>query len=357
MSGTSRYLDPPGEQVGFDDLLVSNARDLVRILRPGKLPFCRLLECRRVEGSRPAEVVVLEVEIGVGQYPKNDIRRHERVAAVFREDAAAVPEALALRSDFPFVPHLNSLDSGELPRSLCLYDESYHELKLTWTSIAFVERIREWLALTARGELHAEDQPLEPLLVGSPMSIVLPSDLFGRHKEAPALLAVRAVEHEGKIQALIASRADDERLHRLGLRYVAVGIVGEPQEHGVIRMTPTSLRQLHDFLKSAGLDFLGELRRRLELWRGREDLGQLMAMELVLVVALPKKRSTSDSVEVSDAWAFICKETADKLSERLGVLLGADETELLGEDVELLPLNVNYALSRGKAAELSGVGS
>ncbi|MGI8860784.1 MAG: Mov34/MPN/PAD-1 family protein [Rubrobacteraceae bacterium] len=350
------YIDPPGKPVGFGDLTVAKARDLVRILSPGSLPYCELLDCRRLEDPHQAEVVVFEVEVQRGQHPVHDVKGRERIAAVFREDDVVAPEALALRPDFPSVPHLNSLNVTfleELPRSLCLYDQPYHDLKLTWTSIAFVERIREWLALTARGELHAEDQPLEPLLVGSPVPLVLPSDLFGVDDATPELLVVRGVGHEGEIRALIARHHSNGFQDGLGLNYVAVSLLGKPQEHGVIRMTPTSLRELHGFLKDAGMDLLGELRGYLESWRSSEGLMSLMGMEMVLVVALPKTRDASGAVEASDTWAFICQETAAQLSTRLGVVIGSDETELMGEDVDLVPLNVNYALSRKKAAELS----
>lgn len=359
------YLNPPGERVGFDDLAGAKARDLVRILRPGNVPYCQLLECRRIEDPNPAEVVVFEVDVQRGQYPVHNVRRRERIAAVFREDDATVPEALALRSDFPLVPHVNSLNTTllkEFPRSLCLYDEPYHELKLTWTSVAFVERIREWLALTARGELHAEDQPLEPLLIGSPVTLVLPSDLFDEDEEAPELLIARVVQHEGNVRAIIAGYANGSSQE--GLRYVAAGLVGEPQEHGVIQSTPATLRELRNSLKATGFDLFRELQARLHSWRGSEDLARLLVMELLLIVALPKTRSESGSVEASDVWAFVCKEGAGRLGERLGVwqahgghlgvLLGDDDVELQGEDITLLPLNVNYALSRQKAAELSG---
>jgi hypothetical protein len=350
------YTDPLGERIGFDDLTVEKARDLVRLLRPGSLPYCDLLECRRLEDPR-ADVVVFEVEVQRGQRTANDVRRHESIAAVFREDDAIAPEALVLRSDFPSVPHVNSVNLTflkEYPRSLCLYDQPYHDLKLRWTSIAFVERIREWLALTARGELHADDQPLEPLLVGSPIPLVLPSDLFGGGDETPELLVVRGAGHEGQVQALIARHQSDGFRDGLGLSYAAVSLVGEPQEHGVIRTTPTSLRELHGFLEDAEMDLLGELRSRLESWRSREERASLMGMEMVLVVALPKTRHPSGAIEASDTWAFICQETAAELSTRLGVVIGSDETELMGADVGLVPLNVNYALSRKKAAELGG---
>jgi hypothetical protein len=358
------FLDPPGESIGCDDLRVAKAQDLATRLRTGDLPFCRFLECRRVEGSDLTEAVVFEVEVEVGQRPVHDIRRRERVAATFKENDTA-PEVLALRSDFPFVPHLNLRDSGEVPRSLCLYDVPYNELKLTWTSVSFIERIRQWFALTARGELHADDQPLEPLLIGSPLSLVLASDLFDEHSESPEMLMGRIVEYEGNVQAIIAEHFSKQTQQNPELRYVATRFVGKPQEHGVIRSTPTTLRELRDFLGSAGMDLFAELRGRLSSWRGNESLDGLLDMELLVVVALPKMREAAGPIEASDVWAFVCKESVGRLGERLGVwqvhdghlaaLLGYSDPELEGEDVTLIPLNVNFALSRESAAQFSGV--
>ncbi len=195
---------------------------------------------------------------------------------------------------------------------------------------------------------------------------MLPSDVFDEDEGAPELLTARVVEHEGNVRAVIAGYVNESAQERQELRYVAASLVGEPQEHGVIRSTPTTLLELHDALKGAGLDLLKELHARLDSWRGSEDLAQLLDMELLLIVALPKTRSEAGSVEASDVWAFVCKEGAGRLGERLGVwqahdghlgvLLGDGDVELQGEDVTLLPLNVNYALSREKAAELSGAG-
>jgi hypothetical protein len=208
--GDMTYLEPPGRRVDPGDLQVPKARDVAGLLRTGDLPFCELLECRCVEEPTAAEVIVVEVE--VGQHPAHDIRRRERVAAVFREDDEAVPEALALRPDFPLVSHINaqSFVGSELPRSLCMYEEPYPEVRLRWTAASFVGRIRNWLALTARGELHADDQPLEPLLLGSPWSLVLPPDLFEEYPKAdPETLGVRTVEDGRGGYTLITERLDE----------------------------------------------------------------------------------------------------------------------------------------------------
>ncbi|MEX2219392.1 MAG: hypothetical protein WD749_11625 [Phycisphaerales bacterium] len=103
----------------------------------------------------------------------NDIRGIERVAAVFEASDRDYPEVLALRNDFPLVLHLNQRER-EFPRSLCLYDRVWAEVRVTWTAPAFLERVRWWLAGTAQGSLHGDDQQLEPLLVSWGYWLVLP---------------------------------------------------------------------------------------------------------------------------------------------------------------------------------------
>jgi hypothetical protein len=361
--GDVTYLEPPGRRVDPGDLRVPKARDVAWLLRTSDLPFCELLECRRAEAPTAAEVVVVEVE--VGQHPAHDIRQRERVAAVFREDDKTVPEALALRPDFPLVPHINAQSSvgSELPRSLCLYEEPYPEVKLRWTAASFVGRVRNWLALTARGKLHADDQPLEPLLLGSPWSLVLPPDLFEEYPEAGLeTLGVRSVEDGRGGYTLITERLGEAQ-DRSALQYAAVGLVGDPQEHGVIQTPPASLSRLRDYLRVAGLDLYEELRARLRSWLWDERFNDLLEKRLILVVALPKTRRPTGAVEASDVWAFLSADSAGEVGTRLGiweahdrhygVYLGGDASELRGEDVPLAPLNIGYAFSREQAAALS----
>ena len=366
-AGEVNYLEPPGERVGTGDLRVPKARDVAGLLRTGDLPFCELLECRRVGGNAPAEVAVFELEVEVGQHPKRDIRRRERVAAVFREDDGAVPEALALRSDFPLVPHINAQSSvgGGLPRSMCLYEEPYPEINLRWTAASFVGRIRDWLACTARGELHADDQPLEPLLLGSPWNLVLPPDLFeDRPKSAPEALGVRAVDDGRGGYTLLAERLGEAQ-ERSDLQYVAVGLVGEPREHGVVQTPPASMSRLRDYLREAGLELYDELRGRTRSWLRDDRFNALLEKRLILVVALPKTRRPSGAIEASEIWAFMSADSVGEVGTRLGIweareghygiILGGDAPELLGEDLPLAPLNVGYAFSREQAAALSGL--
>src|SRR5439155_4406294 len=92
------------------------------------------------------------------------------------------PQALALRTEFPNAPHVNRT-LEEIPRSLCVYDTPYNETKLTWTAGRFVERIRVWIRDTARGVLHRDEQPLEPVLLATAHTLILPADLFANSED------------------------------------------------------------------------------------------------------------------------------------------------------------------------------
>ena len=164
------FLDPSGTPVDAQSFTIPRARDLADALGSGVLDFVRLVECKRCDAGSAdgeAEIIVLDLDVQRPQLTVNDIRRVERVAVVLEADDASYPDVLALRSDFPLVPHLN-LRKDEFPRSLCLYDQSWDEVRTRWTASAFIERIRTWLADTATGTLHRDDQPLEPLLFGTP---------------------------------------------------------------------------------------------------------------------------------------------------------------------------------------------
>ena len=148
-------------------------------------------------------MIVFDVEVELPQDIVDPIERIERVCAEFFWSDDRMPKVFALREDFPLVPHLN-LEDQELPRSLCLYDESYEDLKRRWTAARFVERVREWLCLTARGELHRPDQPLEPLFLAHGGELVVPSDLFASNDGSPNLLQVARISEEGEKFFLIA---------------------------------------------------------------------------------------------------------------------------------------------------------
>lgn len=330
------------------------------------IAYARLVECRHVAESG-VETIVLEVEPEIPQRPVHDIRGIERITVSFEASDQVTPEVRALRTDFPSVPHLN-LRTVEFPRSLCLYDEPWRELQLRWTPAELVARLRDWLAKTARDELHAAGQPLEPILFESPWTIVVPQDLLqGKVTDAvPALLQITKVEGGVDQITLIAEKLDPLRDgdRPTVSEFIATTVSVNPQQHGTIRKQPGNLLELAELLAPAGIDLLGELRLRLRAWQLDGAYQDVYKARLVLMIVLPKIRAPGSEVEATETWAFLFAQTIAEIGEQIGIwglsdgvpglLIGTDETKL-GDQVGLALLNPTETFTRQRAASLGGV--
>lgn len=359
MSGTD-YLPLLGQSTSPDDLIVPKARELVRLLEADPpLPFVALAECRRktaADGTLLWEGIVCDVEAELPQDRLYDLRTVERVAAVFYATDATYPDVIALRPDFPFAPHQNVREE-RIPRSLCLYEEPYPEVRLSWTPIDFVERIRLWLTGTATGTLHHADQPLEQLIGGHFAHLVLPADIFS--PEAASTMEVLDVGTvDASEQFLIASRQTDEAAHQNG-PFVALLVVAPPQQHGIIECLPPDLASLHEFLAKTGLDLRAIVRDHIRTWLPNKEV---LSKRLILVVSLPKTRELGGAVEVLETWAFLMLDTVQEVGARLGMLAAQGGVyvplitgpELDGGDCQLLMLKPALGFDRAAAARMNG---
>ncbi len=351
-----------GEVVTTRVLGTPKARELARLLESDQLQYARLIDCRR---APPFDVVSLELDVEVAQLRAYDIRPVERLAIVFDDADRFAPEVLALRADFPVVPHLN-LRSWETPRSLCLFEERYRDLKRRWTAAMFVARIREWLRLTARGELHASDQPLEPLLLDNDGMLILPHDLFeaadGPVASVRSLTITRQRDHRGGL-VLVAERAEAQHgREQQAPAFVATAIICGARPHGTIRHTPRSLKELHELIAESGTDLLGHLRQQLVDWKDKAP--GLLDARLILVTAFPKTRVAEMAIEVSDVWAFLTSAPVRDIGAaigrwalhegRVGVLLGGGDDTRHGDEVAVTLLDPVFTLSRKAAAHYNG---
>lgn len=355
------HLDPGGLVVPPTCFQLPRARRFAEAVGNGRLAYVAIVECRQRASStdgRCDEIVVIEVEIERPQVLANDIRRTERIAVRFVAADDWYPEVLALRADFPRVPHLN-LGDEELPRSLCLYDQPWSQIALRWTPTSCVERIRYWLAETAKGTLHQADQPLEPFIFGSGITIVLPADLFSdNEKQSHEELRVGWVMNpkEGG-RVLLADRGTGGG----DAPFLALSVTAPAQTHGAIRHRPRTLKELDDLLQTAGFSLLTFLRQRLLEWNSEE----LLAKHLLIVVAFPLMRDGRIMVEANDLWAFLLASTIADVGSAIGIWEALSGTKRMGlvlhgvagADGEAVPLDVlnpQFALTRAKAAAASG---
>lgn len=358
---SDEYLHVSGEEISIGDIKIPKARETVTAIET--LPYFSLLAVRKLQDG--SEAVVFETEIEVGQRTVHNISDIERIAVIFSPADENFPEVLALRENFPEVPHINLRDQ-EKPRSLCLYDEKYSEFKLRWTPIHFLERIRQWLSLTAKGELHADEQALEPLLIGTATRLIVPFDLLTKEEETLDLLLIRRAECGDNAITFIADRIEKHPPQKGEVPYVATVIKCDPQVHGIINKQPANLHELHNFLIVAGVDLLSLLRKRLQDFKENIHYN-LRKANLVLIIEMPKTRREGEPPESNEIWAFLILNTIEEIGLEVGIWakfqgqlasLGlAPDLTKNGETIKAYLLNPVNTLSRELASQLSGFSS
>ena len=294
------FFPSPGDPLEPEAFTLDRARQVRDAL--ALYPFASLIEARRrVTENRHEELLVVEIEADVPQDTVYDIRTPERLVLGFECDDRDYPTVDALRTNFPSVPHLYWTPAEE-PRSLCLYEAPWAELRLRWTGAGFLGDIARWLARTAIGELHDADQPLEPFLFGSRCIVVIPDGLFEGGAKRKAYVAVAVAEREGRPSVLKLLAVGEDELSESRRMHV-VTAVGEPAVQDAMHDCPRNMMELIELLRLGGIDLVNVLVEQLGLLfeggRGpREEDG------LLLLVKLLRRRRPAGAAEALEAWAF-----------------------------------------------------
>jgi len=360
------FLDPGGVPVSPEELTLPRALELAGLLGSGVLRYTHLVECRRGPDMATAgECVIFDVTVERPQLLAHPIARVERVAVLFDPTPDGPPEVLALRPDFPPVPHIN-LRTCEFPRSLCLDDRPWSEVSRRWTAAAFVQRIRWWLTETARGTLHQSDQPLEPLVLDTTVPLILPPDLLSNPLQKEEFLAVQTLASSSGTPALLARRVVNRA--DAGVEYTAIALRCQPQPHGVIRHHPDTLDALHALTSAAGLDLKKEIKARLNEWFYRQRFRE---SRLIVLLSLPKQRQPGGPVEETDLVAVACFDRVADVAVKLGEWKprpqaknkrqqrhrdkkSASKQPKAGDSINVFLLRPVFGLSPAMAAELNG---
>ena len=359
------FCEIDGEVIPASDLIISKAKDFAKAVENSN--YACLVEYRRTISDD--EIIIFDTKVQVGQKTVHDIRRYERMAVVFEKSDVRMPDVLALRRNFPLVPHVNRR-SKEFPRSLCVTEQDYNEWKLQFTGATFLENIRHWLALTAKGTLHAEDQPLEPLLVGSLGELILPYDFFTKNTDSE-LLSITFVETRNQRGVFIAERLKDVDNNRDSFKYVAAVFHSTPQPQGIIRTAPANLLELREYLSRRNIDLFRKLRSRLIDWRSKAKRDkhkekEILGARLVLIVCLPKTRNRNSTPEKVEFCAFLTVESLKKVGIEIGLWVESDrylrylipvDWNKSGKKIQLYMLNPILSFSREWGTRLNGLSS
>jgi hypothetical protein len=335
------------------DTFITEAKTKATIKAIELSPYCTLIELRKNDN---VEIIVFETEIELPQYKKKDILRIERIAIIYTIGDDIAPEVLSLRSNFPSdIPHLNLRDNA-YPKSLCIYEQQYSELRVNWNAAKFIEDIRQWMSATALNNLHQDTQVLEPLLQNDNGTIMYFPGAWNLQRLYVTQLSITK---DGK-EILLALPFG---IPNTQAAFTTILLIGQPQLHGVISHTPKNIGHLQHFLSKANIEVF---RCVIEKIRSvvNEDKSQLNN-RLLFLVSLPKKRNESDTKYEYEAYSFSTKQSIKSIGLKTGLLgslgevveplIGAEANlEILGSE-EIVLYRANVTLTAELARAVNGI--
>ena len=271
------------------------------------------------------EILIVDVECdGVPSKNSVGIEFRERMALCVPADEGKLVEVSAMRKGFPVLIHENN-GLREGPASLCLYFEPAKAVLRTWTPQRCLRRIQWWLEQSARGALHAADQPVEQLFFVSKYELVLPWNI----DQLRADPNVRPVVQRGPQRPeggtcflrFIPRHVDPPQGTVTHIELNLPTIV-----QGFVERDPTTLGELADVLAGRGINLLGPLKEALAAGVGAGGIPIAKAESLLVVVLnVPIARdATSEPSRIAQR-AFIVDTDVRELAVATGALMVHDK--------------------------------
>lgn len=298
----------------------------------------------------------LTVEMGpmeIPQYPINPVMATEQVCIHVAD--SEIP-AVYCRLDFPVVPHLNVLADGQ--KTLCLFDVSYEEIKYSFNASMFLHRIIWWFEQTARGELHQNDQPLEPYFPWVKDSLIL-----NPGNAAPLVRLKKIDSSNGSLFQELPLDAQSEgkvyTLLKLGIK--------KTYTKNIISKMPATLGELDDAFEDRIIDsleccipYIWSI-KQTSLFKQcfQEKESALKNSEVLLAVQVGIARSDTDPPEQYCVRAFRVADNFQSVYQAFGYqrnqkrqLVKSSKTDAY-KDIPIYPYNVFYSFTRDFALRLN----
>ena len=277
------------------------------------------LFARRETGVVTDESLVVDVEChGVPSRNPYGIRFSERLAVSVPANAKQLVTVLALRRGFPTLIHQNQAPIDG-PANLCLYFEPAPAILRTWTPQKFLRRIQWWLEESAKGTLHAADQPVEHLFFASPFELVLPWN-FDDMRLRPGQQFVirrggqRPDRGETYFVAPVGSGDAGERA-AIPIELQLPSIV-----QGQIERDPMNLGELADLLAARGIDLLVALDKAVHQRVDHQGATEPADAFSIIILHVPVARASGAEPERVARRAFLLRKGPLRLGELTGAL-------------------------------------
>lgn len=275
-------------------------------------PFAELTG---IEIREHVDVLHIRLEPELPQHRKVPIQNHEPVAVLFDKTDVTAPRFFSARADFPVdldLVHTNR-DFEADGIGLCLWEQAWGDLSRTLTAQGLVERMRRWFTLTARGEVHPQDQRLEPLLPGTSNTLIMPAGI----PHGPWHV-VRCTEIDQRYTLLLDPAPVAERP---ALSFALFTLELGPVIHGALKRRPYDFAGLATLISELGADLMDSLRAWLLL---PEQLAGAADLRALMLIVIPLRRSADDPAESYEIWAYSSLGAIAEFGESLGITMTAD---------------------------------
>ena len=363
MHGLHSWWDSFGTEISTSDLTIPRARALAQVAERGLLIAGRL-SAIKVSKDKLHEAILLELDVERPQDSVVDIKRREPIAVVFQQNDT-LPEVRAVRTGFPRTIHQNFSASSE-PPWLCIDDRPWQEARLSFTASNFVQRIQLWLSRAAINELHATDQPLEPIFYGNGLKLVISRKMLLDCETTQEIIAYSNSEHSLVLQTVPLERVKTNEMPPN--RLMAIGLKLKRLDQNRMRTLPHNAEELAALLEEYGVDLCKIISDRVTAWAGlSSDNLRRLESKVLLIVGFPLDNTN----QILDVRGFLLAETAGNLAVMLGVLVRNSSGEgnanafirLIPPEksgsidtIMVAPVEVHFEMDRELGAAVSGNG-
>jgi hypothetical protein len=315
----------------------------------------------RQNAASDTSVVLLRLTTSLGQKRTiNDVREVELVA-VLAKTGVAIPYVYPIRTDFPqYLPHMNLNFMGHR-RSLCLFDAMPDDVAHIYSPDMLIARLRWWMTESAHGELHGDDQPLDPSIAPSFFDLILPPDFdeTGSQNYTAFKTSDRMIS---PIELVRSDRLPGGNVHQ----YASTIITTDPIDHGAMVDLPSNLAELMTTYEKLGVDLLPYVKEQLSGDLQYGDVARRVKAELLLIVMTPITHSNGE-IGALTARAFLSRDTSLlEIGKLLGLVeTGGDQMALLltPKDIDIdglaskiiLPVNIVNGFTPDAARRASGL--